>query len=139
MSEKLASIEKKGGGKMSETTLWTNPNTSVDFANQGVTLSDNISNYSYIKISYKFSRAVADDTAISVIINETDFINSNAAEGTCFAGLNEYGASSGTNYSWSRGVYPTSDTIVYFTGCFSLRANLNQNARCIPIEIIGLK
>lgn len=41
-----------GGADLVETTLWTNPNTSASFSSQEVTLSDEYTNYDYIKFYY---------------------------------------------------------------------------------------
>lgn len=42
-----------GGGTLKETVLWTNPNPSANFNSQNVTLSEDISNYDFIKFVWQ--------------------------------------------------------------------------------------
>ena len=55
MAEKLCTLRGAGGGgaKQTETVLWTNSSPTSNFADQNVTLSDSMSNYDYLKFTYK--------------------------------------------------------------------------------------
>lgn len=138
MAEVLASLKKIGGNgeKYTETVLWTNPNTSVDFDSQTVTLSDSIGNYKYIKFVYLFAKG---NTVEMDWYVATDKLRMTSGTNGSFAlGLNNFGTSSGTLYPWSRVVYYVSDTSILFHPARAVNALITQNQRLIPKEILGV-
>ena len=122
-----------GGGGSAETTLWTNSNPDTAFgANQTITLSDNISNYDYIKIYYRSSTTSSNYT--SVII-PTDAFYSKATENPVFSigGIYLYG---GTPTPMARYVYYVSDTSINIVNSANQAATGNIG---IPINVYGIK
>ena len=89
MAEKLASLKKKGGGgntpASTETVLWTNNSPTSTFANQTVTLSDNISDYDYLCFEYRSTTGSSAKTS-KVFVKTTDFITAGSGANTCQLG-----------------------------------------------------
>ena len=48
MAETLCQLEKKGGGKLRETVLWTNPSPTTAFPITRQALSNSTDSFSYI-------------------------------------------------------------------------------------------
>lgn len=134
MAEVLASLKKIGGSgeQYTETVLWTNPSPTADFANQTVTLSENINNYDYIKFTWK--RAKADSLEGNLLV-PSDVLN------RCRDGQNDLafhiGASNTTPQTFGRIIQKVSDTSVVFGSCFRTTTNTRANDMCIPLGIIG--
>ena len=139
MAEKLCSLRKKGGGKMSETVLWTNPSPTSTFAGQTVTLSDNISNYKYIAIEVRWNNSTA--TSIKYIYDTAELPN-------CVGGkTSEYPIPyfgifyNGTTFYYRPCTYVSDTQIAFGNGYYntaSAKPTLNNTA-IIPVKIIGLK
>ena len=74
MSEKLCTLRTKGGGggKYTETSLWTNPSPTSSFSGQTVTLSDSVSNYKYIAIKSGFNSSYYSDSESMTIVVPVD-------------------------------------------------------------------
>lgn len=140
MAEKLCTLRTKGGGggaKYTETSLWTNPSSTSDFAAQTVNLSDSIDNYKYIAIDYCFNK---NNTGITnrAIYKVDDFKkalkDNNTNHNTI--GINIEDSS---NYGHSRAVFYVSSTSVAFSLGYRLGASSSSNAAIIiPLEILGL-
>lgn len=134
----MAFYRTGGGGSATETVLWTNPDSTVNFAAQNVTLSDSISNYDYIKIKYRgtplvdyYSSAIIEVSELKKLLDSTT-----RGEFTVFVGVAPYYTNT---YSMARGVKYVDDTTLYFRTAQSLGANGTSNVYAIPTEIIGLK
>ena len=140
MSEKLCTLRTQGGGggKYTETSLWTNPNPTSDFANQTVTLSESMDNFKYLKFVYKVYADAASNPTNEVIIPVEDFKTTNYTSGTVSLGLSSAANASGTNYLWSRVAYYASNTTITFSSTRATGANSTNNARSVPTEILGL-
>lgn len=70
MAEKLCELKKKGGGgSMSETVLWTNPNPSSNQDNSAVTLSESIENYEKIRVYWKNNKTTSDEVHLDVDVS----------------------------------------------------------------------
>ena len=117
--------------QMTETTLWTNSSPTSSFASQTVTLSQDMDNFSYLKITVRAS--TTSDKRIGVIISVSDFKNTvTSGQG---ASLGICGGNSGTHAR--RAVAYTSDTQVWFSNAASSGTSYNNTA--IPVSISGLK
>lgn len=137
MSEVLASLKQKGGGqKYTETILWTNPDTSVDFAAQTVSLSDSISNYKYIAIDYCYNKSNTGITS-RVIYDVTDFKKGvkDGSTNHTISGLTIEGAN---NVNYARPVFYISDTSIAFGLSSTLNGSGTYAAGAIPLEILGI-
>lgn len=137
MAEKLCELKKKGGGggKYTETVLWTNPSPSSNFSAQTVTLSDSIDNYKYIKIKHKDSTTGSD--ILEVICSVADLKESIFNKGSVHAQLAIDMQNSG-NTLRSRAVGYVSSTSIQFSACYNCNATGSDNSCAIPLEILGL-
>lgn len=136
MSEVLASLKKKGGGSLSETTLWTNANPTSAMA-QGATmpLSQNYSNFDYIKIKYRLS--TSDSTEHAVIYAKEDIDAAIASTQESRMGIQAY-----LTNNYARIIYrPDNATYDSFTmsNARQLQGTGTSTTVLIPTQIVGLK
>lgn len=137
MSEKLCAVEKHGGGggSMTETTLWTNPNPTSGFASQNITLSDNISNYDYIAINIRIGNAAEYWTDIFPASEMTGYTSGSNTRPLL-------GARHSNNYYYYRMLQYNSDTSLTIGDCVRNTANGTAavlNSGVLPQTIKGLK
>ena len=135
MAEKLCTLRGAGGGgaKQTETVLWTNSSPTSNFADQNVTLSDSMSNYDYLKFTYK--KATNNATSTSAIFSVSDV--KNFADESVYG---QIGGESATDWYMSRMLWYVSDTSVKISTAWGLnRANSANNSYIIPLSIIGIK
>ena len=127
-----------GGGAMSETTLWTNSDTSATFGSTDVTLSESIQNYTHIKVYVAFGNAVAGqlDIVWSVLMPVSDFLGAtvSGASGRQLFTLTEITAGGAFRY---RNTYYKGDTTVGFSQCYE--GGTVKNQQLIPLSIVGCK
>ena len=126
-----------GGGQPTETTLWTNPSPSSSFAGQTVTLSDDMTNYDYLKFTYKAVSTL--DTLGEDIIPTAKFVSygsSMTTAGPKFA-IGKTGTSSDDRYI--RFLTYSSNTTIDFKTPQKAGAAQTSNNACIPVQIIGIK
>ena len=134
-----------GGEQYEETLLWENPNPTSNFAQQAVTLSDDINNYDYISVEYKSSKPAT--IASKVIIPVNDFkaysgTTASASDGNkgfrWFIG-SRYQDGSNT-YGYVRYVSYTSDTSITITNGYALGTTTTSvQTVVIPYKIYGVK
>ena len=134
----MASLPMVAGGAMSETTLWTNPNTSVSFASTDVTLSESIQNYTHIKVYVAFGNAAAGqlDIVWSILMPVSDFLGAttSGASGRQLFTPTEITQGGGFRY---RNAYYKGDTTVGFSQCYE--SGTAKNQQLIPLRIAGVK
>lgn len=123
-----------GGGGMLETLLWENESPSEAFGGQDVSLSDNLSNYDYIKIEFKRlkSASSADYTELRNIISWGDLEYSSFILGV----FQSTSSSDITLYSrkvWVR----NNGTSIKFGACYNASSNVSNN-NIVPIKIYGV-
>jgi len=130
MSEVLAQLEKKGGGDMSETVLWTNPNPTSGFSATTVTLSQAVTDFKFFKYVYRVS--TTDSTIYSIIMSVEDFVNSVSSKSRfcamCSIGSQHVRA---LNY-----ISPTSFQVEL---AYKVNSVGTTNTAAIPQAFIGLK
>ena len=122
-------VPKSGG---SETTLWTNSSPSSSFAQQTVTLSYSMSNYTYVR--FYMRRSTTNSDTASYIILVSDFSNMDNANGT-FRLMPEFKGSSGVIFK--RGIIFVSSTSVKFGNCTDNSTGGNVNGTLVPTKITG--
>ena len=138
MSERLISLEKNGSGgsqKLQETVLWTNSSPTSSFSQQTITLSDNLSNYDYISLTWCSSTSNTSKT-LTAMLRISDFMNSKNVLNGISIQAGGYGSTSSAAYSRVIG-YDT-DSTVYFGSALGLGTS-NNNAYSIPLSVRGLK
>ena len=132
MAEKLCTLRTKGGGKYTETSLWTNPSSGTLFGGQTVTLSDNISNYKYLKVRYKNNTTV--DQVGIIIVDIANFISQSPAPNNYnFPGMLT------SNLSYARSFVYASANKIQFGTCYRITNGTANNSYSIPLEILGIE
>lgn len=125
-----------GGGGMTETVLWTNSSPTSSFAEQTVTLSQDMSNFDYLKIDFSLSTS---DTRQSSVIIEPSILqkNKNNVHPQIGVALYQRASSSATRYV--RIVFYYSDTGIRFGQVFPVNiASTAVNTNLIPTKITGI-
>lgn len=138
MSRKASS---GGGGGLSYTTLWTNPDPTAEFGRSGgvsVSLSDDIDNYQFLE--FTFQKTTSNTDKYSILIPVSEFKLSSSGAG---AGKVKYAANVATATYWTffRAFWYNSDTEVLIDQCAFYRANsatTYQNQYVIPYTIKGV-
>ena len=125
-----------GGGTASETTLWTNSSPSSSFADQTVTLSDNINNYTHLKI--KFNRSTTDTTTKTEVIYTVKEFKKYVVGANSFNGAVAFYASTSTGSAYARRILYMSDTSIRFSTMYQVGGSYSDNGACIPTEIVGI-
>lgn len=132
MAEKLCNLRKYGGGSLKETTLWTNNSPTSSFASQTVTLSDYVSNYDYIKITFRLSTSSTD--TLSILVPKEDY---SKYDGTS-SGAGVMHVNSNTGYC--RLARTFTGTSINFAPCWTVFAAAGSNNNLlIPVSIVGIK
>ena len=140
MAEKLCELRKKGGGggRYNETSLWTNPSPTSDFAGQEVTLSDSIENYKYIKINFAYATSYNTGKCnTSVVFSVDDFKNMTYSTNDRH-NIGALSVQNQSNTAYNRILFYVSNTAVRFGTCYQQGTNTASNANSIPLEILGL-
>lgn len=133
MSEVLAQLEKKGGGGLDKTVLWSLPSSQTTFGDETLTLSDDINNYSYIGFHY-YGRILGGNKEYDVLASVeslNDAINDSVSSGRLYFALSYLYE----NVQYLRNVWKVSNTQVRITK----RNGQYTDLACAPIEIYGLK
>lgn len=118
---------------LTATGLWANPNPTSSFAGQSVTLFEDVDNFAYIKVNFRWS--TSDDTSRSVIFPTSTL---KAAYNYSTGAIGMKGSSSGNTRC--RGLYLTDDTHLYFGGCYqnTSASQSAANTYVIPTFVSGL-
>ena len=139
MAEKLCTLRTKGGGggKYTETSLWTNanPSASAGFAAQTVTLSESIDNFKYIAFKYKFNNAT--DSILTSVFTVEDVKKSVLSTSTHHSVI-ELGIQDSSNYYLARPVGYVNSTSIQFLTSYRLNGAASSANGAIPLEILGL-
>ena len=144
MAEKLCTLRTKGGGGGSatwvETVLWANPSPTSDFATQTVTLSDDINNYDYLKVSYKnLTTSAGVNDPYSVLISVSDFKTSLSGNSTRHNAFTFGGIYAPSNTNWTRFMFYDTDTTARFGACTQIGGSQSSNSNAVPLQIVGIK
>lgn len=122
------------------TTLWSNPDRSVGFAAQSVTLSDSINNYDLIRVRFDGSTTKG---IIQTVYLQNFASTSNSNYGVCPCGA-MYAVKTTTDGAPASGIYcrrfyATSSTTVYFQSPSKHAGSGTQNKLLLPVDIVGIK
>lgn len=123
--------------QMTETTLWTNSDPTVNFTANDVTLSDSIANYDYIKISYTLM--TSQSTIYSTIYPASDVMawrTGSTASGDYKPEGILAGRSSG---NYKREIFYISNTKLHFNNGTGINSTTGDARMLIPTKISGLK
>lgn len=131
------------GGELSKTTLWTNPDPTVQFcpdssAYVDIELSSNMTNYQFLE--FIFQKTTTNTDTFSMLIPVSDFILTESGAG---AGKIKYVANVATSSYWTifRTFCYSNNITVRMEKCLFYRANsatTNYNTYAIPLYIKGV-
>ena len=140
MSEKLCTLRTKGGGggKYTETSLWTNSASSSTFAAQDVSLSESMANFDFLKIKVAPNTTSTSGQVFTdiIIVSELQRTQSATQEGVrdrFILGLAR------VTYDYERSYYYVSNTSIHFNVAVQSGTSTTANGRIIPLEIVGCK
>lgn len=129
-----ADVNVSGGGGMTETLLWENPDPTQPWGAQSQTaslpkipLSETYANYEYIKLVY---RGNSDSSENYAVIAPVYPVGVSRKEMPSLGMLSE---------SYARGLYKDSDSQYGVHPARSLPVSRVNNKYCIPVAIYGLK
>ena len=120
-----------GSSELQETVLWTNSSPTSNFANQTVTLSDDINNYEYLKVYYRIS--TTNSKTIGILVSVDDF----KTTASTMPLINPAGVGGNTGNPAQRYFYYASDTTMAIRDA-AVGTTVYNNA-AIPTAICGLK
>lgn len=122
--------------RMSETTLWTNPSPSAVFNAGEITLSDDFTNYSFVRITAK-TRCNASTAKLEVIVTPSYLSAATFnSDNTPMIALIGYWAGSGQ----ARRLVKMGGSVKKISfNSVTVGANATDNNFCVPIQVIGIK
>ena len=127
-----------GSGGFTTTTLWTNNSSSSNFAAQEITLSDDIDNYDYIGVDYKYNTGSSDVGCHRMLMSSSDIKNATYNTSVARCGL-EINIISSSNISFARQIYYINDTKLRFATTTQVGSSTTSNALAIPVRVVGCK
>lgn len=120
-----------GAGAPTETTLWTNSAPSTAFLTTTVTLSDDITNYDYIKVVGNSS--TSDTKKTYAMISVDDFLlTASTVQPIIIQG--DVSTTRG-----ARSVQYATNTTVLIDDAYAVGGSGKNNGAAIPVQIIGIK
>ena len=123
-----------GGSLPIETTLWENSSPTSSMTTQTITLSDDITNYDYLKVEYR--QTTSTDTRSILVFTVNDFITNGiyTAVGPKFTlGIR------GSSVNHARPICYSTNTAIYIMNCYAIGATNSASGSCIPLKIVGIK
>lgn len=138
MSEQIAFLRKKGGGggKYTETSLWTNSAPTNSFSAQDITLSEGMSDFKYLKIrcaiSTSSSTGIFEDIVLVTELSNTSSATVNNTRDRLVLGLGR------DTYDYERAYYYVSNTSIHFNPAYQSGTSTTTATKIIPLEILGL-
>lgn len=138
MSEKLCTLRTKGGGggKYTETSLWTNSAPTNSFSAQDITLSEGMSDFKYLKIrcaiSTSSSTGIFEDIVLVTELSNTSSATVNNTRDRLVLGLGR------DTYDYERAYYYVSNTSIHFNPAYQSGTSTTTATKIVPLEILGL-
>ena len=149
----MAFIKCSGGGKLKETKLWENPDTTKTFATQTITLNyggviHNAKDYDFLKLTYIRATGAAFQnesyeaySSWNTIVNNYNPSLGNFDAAWAITSRSRTGSNSAKSFCTRNINSPTdlSGTQLSFTSSTSLYDIATQNTQVIPKALYGLK
>lgn len=143
-------VRVHGTHELTETTLWTNPSPSSSFSKQNITLSQNMTNFKYLRIEYApRPNSSYSSTAVSILVEVDSFFLNSTDYYTNYKSTPTLAAIAPTgvevirivlrdcNY-WSKGT-DNPKIIGFANGYIDTGSFESDNWACVPLHIYGLK
>ena len=130
--EILGLNELDTGKRFDETTLWTNNAPTTAFAAGNVTLSNDIDNYDYIKVTFRNSTSN---------VTEGEFLDTpaNIKKTLQSLGANRVEISMTIAGDYTRRLVYVDDTTFNFSTAYKLGASGTSTSYAIPLSVVGCK
>jgi hypothetical protein len=125
-----------GGSELTETTIWTNSDTTANFTAQDVTLSSSINNFTYIKIKYLLAKSQSTEYSVIYPASEVVQWRTSSSETTQNKTEGMLGGRSTGNYK--REIFYISNTKLHFNNATNMGGSTGAEANLIPSKIIGM-
>lgn len=119
--------------------IWTNPSPTSSFSKQAVDLSDNINNYDYIAVEFKYSTSTVTEMEISKSIMSVADFKKGVYESSVARNCMAYGILNSSDAPYTRQVRYLSDVSIQFSSCVAMNSTTAANSNAIPLRVIGLK
>lgn len=133
----LIRVSKASGGQPVETNLWTNPTpTASTFAAQDVTLSEDIDDFDYIKITWCASPS--EDAENSIYVTPAA-LKASVSGGSTSSPVSEIIIGSQITSFLYRRIHYLTDTSVNITVAYQQGGSQTGAGWVIPISIKGVK
>ena len=129
-----------GGGtpSMTETTLWTNSTPSSNFTGKDITLSEDYTTFTYIKIEYK--AATTKNTSTYLLVPPSALTMSVFTDpSTPLVSISGRRSSSPSTVQQTRRICHVSNTSLNISDAYQINAASMNNDGAIPLKISGLK
>lgn len=121
---------------MTETALWTNNSPTSSFAVQDITLSQNYTNFEYLKIAYRWS--TSDSTTRAIIISKSVLDDIVGTSGELTVGMHLNSSSGNCRVRpWKI----TNSNTMHFASSYQTQSGgqTASNSYIIPVNVYGLK
>lgn len=125
----------KWGGTLTETVLWTNPDATARFVAQVVTISDDVSNYKYLKFVFKSSVGAAD---LKSVIYPVDEFKGYSLTSNQFSRASSPMRRNSSTADYVRGILCASETSISFGAAQGYNTASTNNDLTIPYQVIGI-
>lgn len=126
-------VQNGGGGSMSETVLWSNPDTGADLAD--ITISNlDFTGYSVIRFYWKYSKTYDDSTATYIDVTKDNWDNMGGSSQTGIV-LGIYGG----NVLYGRYITRPTTTSIKIYQNYRIGGTTQAAQNATPIKITGLK
>lgn len=124
----------EGSNQPTETTLWTNSDTSTNFNAQDVTLSSDVTDFDFIKFEFKCITTGSDSynalfPSDEVATWPSTWTNDAPAGSLCGRG----------NGTYVRPIFRVSNTSIHFNDATAVGVSGGNNGNIVPVAIIGVK
>ncbi len=120
------------GKPYQKTVLWENSSPTSNFANQNITLSDDMTNYDQLELTWAYATSGNGMTA-SMIFPVADFIK------TLTSAYPKYFFGTYTTVFFTRYLYYVNNTTIMISLDYRINATGNQQNTDIPLRIVGIK
>ena len=124
-----------GGGAMTPTVLWTNPNATAAWTSSSVTLSEDMNNYRYIEVEVYRTRTNHNEIFKSGMYLVSDVVTF-SGNGAGRMSVTFCGAS---NNVLTRNISYVSDTSLTISACYQFGSGTSDNNANIPYRVVGYK
>jgi hypothetical protein len=126
-----------GGGTMTETKLWENPNPTTSFSRQTIALSDDMDNYQYLKFDFRSSSSNDESASILVPIDTVKKCTIPSSGAGQYVNVGLVCLGNGTRYC--RMIGYISNSSIEFSVAYQMNGSGTPSTMSIPLKVSGMK